>query len=250
MILASMKRNKITHQASKGLVGALAIAGGTTAYGDIISVATPANFVVAPGTASTSANWDLNGDGIVDFIFNYRYTNTATGTGVIWQANMNPATGTQMTNSTVGYAGVFVRYTTALPGGFSIGATLANSAGGGANNFSTTATQATLGSRYRSAGVPRYYSGFASGPGGTHNAVAPGTPAFVGFRFNSGGQTFYGWLQLSVGAGSINFINAAYQNTAGTAIAAGAIPEPSSLAMLALGAAGIAGLMVNKRRRA
>lgn len=249
MILKSMKRTKITNKASKGLAGALAIAGGTTAYGDIISVATPADFNVAPGTASVSVNWDVNGDSVVDFIFNYRYNNTATGSGVIWQANMNPFTGSAATNGTVGYQGAFIRYVTALPGGFSVGATLANSAGGGANNFST-ATQATLGSRYLSAGVPSYYSGFASGPGGTHNAVAPGTPAFVGFRFVSGGQTLYGWIQLSVGAGSIDFISAAYQSTPGTAIAAGAIPEPSSLAMLALGAAGIAGLMVSKRRRA
>ena len=246
-----MKQPRSLKTASGGLVGALAIAGGTSAYGSQVIVATPADFTVTPGTATVSANWDVNGDAISDFTFNYRYNNTATGSGVIWQANMNPFVGTGATNGTVGYQGVFIRYTTALPGGFSIGATLANSGGGGANDWSTAA-QAVLGSRYLSGGVPTYYSGFAaaaSGGGAAHNAVAPGTPAFVGFRFNIGAQTFYGWIQLSVGPGSIDFISAAYENIAGTAIPAGAIPEPSSLAMLALGAAGIAGVAINKRRR-
>lgn len=243
-----MKREKINNKATKGLAGALLLAGGTTAYGDIITIATPADFNIAPGTATTSVNWDLDGNGSVDFIFNYRFPNTATGSGVIWQANMNPFTGLAATNGTVGYQGAFIRYTTALPSGFSIGGTLANSAGGGANNWST-ATQAVLGSRYRSGGIPSYYSGFASGPGGTHNAVAPGTPAFVGFRFTLNGQTHYGWIQLSVGPGSIDFISAAYENTPGAAIAAGAIPEPSSLAMLALGAVGVTGLTIARRRR-
>ena len=95
-----------------------------------------------------------------------------------------------------------------------------------------------------------YYSGFAAGAGGAaHNAVTAGTPAFVGFRFNVGADTFYGWVQLSVGPGSIDFISAAYNASPGTSIAAGAIPEPSSLALLALGATGIAGLVLNKRRR-
>jgi len=245
-----MKREKITNKATKGLAGALLLAGGTTAYGDVISIATPADFNVAPGTAATNANWDLDGNGTVDFIFNYRFPNTAAGNGVVWQANMNPFTGLGATNGTVGYQGVFIRYTSPLSPGFSIGATLANSAGGGANTWSTAA-QAVLGSRYLSGGVPTYYSGFASGPGGPsgHNAVAPGTPAFVGFRFTLNGATHFGWLQLSVGPGSIDFISAAYENTPGAAIAAGAIPEPSSLAMLAMGAVGVAGLTVARRRR-
>ena len=148
---------------------------------------------------------------------------------------MNPFAGSAATNGTVGYQGAFIRYATALPAGFSIGATLANSAGGGANTWST-ATQVTLGSRYLSGGVPTYYAGFAAGAGGAaHNAVTPGTSAFVGFRFNSGGNTLYGWVRLSVGPGSIDFVSAAYNTIPGAPITAGAIPEPSSLAHAGFG---------------
>ena len=113
-----MKRTKIAKHASKGLVGALAIAGGTTAYGDIIVVATPADFTVAPGTASVSVNWDVNGDSVVDFVFNYRYPNSATGPAVIWQANINPFTGSAATNGTVGYQGCAYFTEVTLENGF------------------------------------------------------------------------------------------------------------------------------------
>ena len=221
-------------KATTGLAGAVAIAGGTSAYASIVVVATPADFVVTPGTATVSVNWDVNGDGINDFTFNYRYPNTASpGPGVIWQANMNPFTGSQAANGVIGYTGPFVRYGSALASGFSIGT-------GGA--FSTV-TQVTLGSRYLSGGVPTYYGGFA-------NSVPPGTQAYAGFRFNdSGGQVHYGWILLSVRAGSIDFVSAAFESTTGTAILAGAVPEPGTMAALALGAVGFVGAVVRRRRQ-
>ena len=42
------------------------IAGGTSAYGQVVAL-TPADFVVAPGTANTSVNWDVNSDGTMRF---------------------------------------------------------------------------------------------------------------------------------------------------------------------------------------
>ncbi|MEO5720789.1 MAG: PEP-CTERM sorting domain-containing protein [Chthoniobacterales bacterium] len=235
-----MKQQKMANKAAKGLVGAIVIAGGTSAYGDIISVGIPADFVVAPGTAVTGpVNWDVNSDGIADFNFTYRYNNTATGSGVIWQANINsPAVAT---NGVISYAGPFVRYAFALSMGTNIGP-------GGAF-FAGPSPQVTLGSRYRSGGVPSYYGGFAAGPN-ANGAVAPGTTAYVGFRFNAADGTHYGWIQLSVGPGSIDFVSAAYQSTPNTAIAAGAIPEPGTLGLLALGAVGILGAAVKRRRSA
>ena len=53
----------------KGLAGAIAIASGTSAYGTIITVSTPADLTNSPGGANTTVNWDVNGDAINDFTF-------------------------------------------------------------------------------------------------------------------------------------------------------------------------------------
>lgn len=236
-----MNLNTRSLRAPTGFAGALALAAASSAYGNIVVVSTPADFNVAAGTVSVGpVLWDVNGDGTNDFQFTYRYNNTATGSGVIWQAQMNPFTGSGATNGILGYQGAFVRYAEAFSVGTSFG--LTPPANTPAVSFSTGAT-VILGSRYLSADVPSYYGGFATGP------TAPGTQAFVGFRFLAGGQTLYGWARLSIGPGSIDFISAAYENTPGTSIAAGAIPEPSTLAFLALGAVGALGA-ISRRRRA
>lgn len=81
-----------------------------------------------------------------------------------------------------------------------------------------------------------------------------GGTGYYGFKFTSnnpegtvGTTTMYGWAQISFttgGPGSV--VSFAYENT-GAAIAAGAVPEPSSLSMLALGALGLTQM---RRRRA
>ncbi len=226
---------------STGFAGAIALAAASTAYGTVVQVAIPLDFNVAAGTATAPpVNWDVNGDGINDFTFTYRFPNTATGSGVIWQANMNPFTGSSATNGVLGYQGAFVRYAEAFTLGTSFGPTPPTNTP--VVSFST-ATQVTLGSRYLSGSVPSFYGGFATGP------TPPGTQAYVGFRFSIGGQTNFGWLLLSVNAGSIDFVSAAYETTPNTAIVAGAVPEPSTLAFLSLGAVGVLGA-ISRRRRA
>lgn len=231
---------------STGLAGAIAIAGGTSAYGAIVNVAVPADLTNTAGSpTNTTVNWDVNSDGLFDFTFQNRYPNTAAGNyGVVWQLNMNPATtALATTNGVVSYSGTFVRYASALRAGTTIGT-------GGP--FST-ATQVTLGSRYSYGPSGAYnYGGFASGPNAATGAVAPGTQAFAGFRFNAADGTHFGWIQLSVNAGIIDFTNAAYQTTVGASIAAGAtaVPEPSTMATLAIGAVGVLGTVAKRRRRA
>ena len=219
----------------KGLAGAIAIASGTSAYGNIVVVSTPADLTNTPGGANTSVNWDVNGDAINDFNFSNRYPNTALGNyGVVWQLNMN---GLAATNGTLGYMGPFIRYAFALQPGATIDGTGDFNLGG----------QACLGSKYSYGSFGQYYyGGFAAG--GPNGSVPPGTFAYAGFRFDAADGTHFGWIRLSVSAGLLDFDSAAYETTPGMAIAAGAVPEPGTMSLLALGAAGVIGAVIKRRR--
>lgn len=76
--------------------------------------------------------------------------------------------------------------------------------------------------------------------------IPSGTTAFLGFRFTSnnpaGTVALYGWAQFAVVDGSPGtLIDFAYESSGGP-IAAGAVPEPSGLVLLAMGSMGLAHL--------
>jgi len=68
-----------------------------------------------------------------------------------------------------------------------------------------------------------------------------GNPQYVGVQFQttSGGPTYYGWIGVDITNATDltgRIAGFAYDNTPGTPIAAGAVPEPVGLALLAMGA--------------
>lgn len=76
--------------------------------------------------------------------------------------------------------------------------------------------------------------------------LAPGQTGIMGITFIDAGNTYHGWVRMTRGNGGPGtLVDYAYNDTPNTAILAGAVPEPGSLTMLALGAVGL----TNWRRR-
>ena len=85
-----------------------------------------------------------------------------------------------------------------------------------------------------------------------NNGVITG---YLAMELSIAGQPHYGWAHLTYFYDNDELTNTyvtlhgfAFENTANTAISAGAIPEPSSFLLLALGA-GAAGLMAHRRKK-
>ena len=84
-----------------------------------------------------------------------------------------------------------------------------------------------------------------------------GDTGLVGLQFDIGGQTHFGWARIRLDelmatsdpqvTSTLTVVDWAYESVPGTAIAAGSVPEPSSIALLALGSVGLATLR-NRRK--
>lgn len=63
------------------------------------------------------------------------------------------------------------------------------------------------------------------------------TNAFIGLQFQFAGATHYGWMEIynypNIAAGQV--LGWAYESSPNTPIEAGAVPEPSTWALLAIG---------------
>jgi hypothetical protein len=69
-----------------------------------------------------------------------------------------------------------------------------------------------------------------------------GLRAFAGFRFSNASGVHYGWVQVQVDETSndITVFDFAYEDRPDTAIAAGAVPEPGTMALMLMAACGLA----------
>ncbi len=211
------------------LAGALALTVGQPARAAVVSVATPADIVVATtplADPGVNVLWDVNGDGINDFNFSFRQPQV--NGDVDWQANVFPLNNNRIIGAFNATGDVFNPTALTLGTGIDSTSTFAGAA----------PVQGVLG---------EIYAGTAGGQFTTAGR-------YLGFSLQVGTNTYYGWMGLqtlrSTGGGTpgIDFVTAAYNNTAGGGVNAGQVPEPATWTLLGLGVAGAA--VARLRRRA
>ena len=217
-----------------GLAGAAALAGATQAYSAVVVVNPPANITGHdPATGSSTPTRvfiDLDGNGTNDLEIAYR--SFASGTYLIQQSFVFALTGQ---TAAAGPIGPYAQYYAYKLGS---GATIP-----GTSQFAQSAT---------------YLTQVATNVNGTEYGFWHlGDRGFLGFSFkNAGGTLDYGYLEMetdpyvsAASPGGIKFFSIAYDNS-GAPISAGAVPEPSTLAALAFGAAGLAAAAFRRRKQA
>ena len=225
----------------------MAFAGSTQAYGAIVNLTLPTNIAGhAPSTAGTTREYYNVETGVTstssasNYDLNLGYYNNSTPNEYFTGIYVNGGTG-------------LVSYYASNATNYAYGLALGKTLGTGGN-------YATFGQK---AG---YYSILALTYNGTAYAIMQqNTPYYLGFQFLAAdGLQHNGWMQVESDAyvsaanpGGFRFLGGAYNTTPnGTAaglIAVGqtaAVPEPGTLAALAMGASALVGVGLKRRRAA
>lgn len=211
-------RTKLSLAAGPGAMAA-AMAVMPTGAGAAIIAST--GLPLSPPASSGANNWDVDGDGTPDF----KLQNSST------EAYFDDLNGGRLVvPGAVGAGGI-----AQLASGFTVGATLATG--------------------YKFHAAAQSSNAITSSGAVVAAGWSIGDTDFFGFKFTNASGTHYGWGELNItgsptGAG-YSILRAFYEDQADTAIQVGATasaPAPSSLALLALGAAGAP--LLRRRRRA
>jgi PEP-CTERM motif len=213
-----------------GAVAAAATAAGTHSARAAI-IYTPGPF---PLTVGNAVDVDFDNNGNEEFSIGHeREGNNANADRVLLKdLDQNGATG----NAYVNNVGAFTAFPAALPAGATIGP--AQSYG---NGFSGNTANELVDEDFDNNGNFESYTGNFTPDNIT------GNPQYIGVKFllNDAGNIHYGWIGVDINNAADltgNITGFAYESADNTPITAAAgVPEPSSaLAILALGAAGVA----------
>jgi hypothetical protein len=230
--LSPSTSSRVASYSSSAALGALSLASSNAA----IIYVNGGNKVLsdpAPNNADYSVfPYDLNADGVSDLRFAVRSTSLGTA---------NPSFAGVYAPDVAGSAiGVVGQYLSGYPyaGRLSAGTVIDRSIG-----FIVLA---------QVAGNP---ASMAFGPGYPNSqwAFAGSNSGYLGVRFRIDTAEHFAWMRLTVAPQAsanpraITVHEWAYENVPGVGIAAGAIPEPSALGLLALGSVGLA---ARRRRKA
>jgi PEP-CTERM motif len=226
-------KNSLERKLAAYAAGATAAAiGAVSAHGAI--VATSAN--IPFNVASTNANVDFNNDGIVDYAIVHGGSGGASSTSDYCDLKQGATANLGATNRFV-IDSTSNNRIMALAAGTEIGTSslLDNNLSGQSNTGESSV------SLYDERKTSRY----GAGPTGNfHPDDLSGNPEYVGVRFKIGGAgtDYYGWIAVDFTnhddvTGAVTGF--AYEDTGASILAGatGAVPEPSGLAGLALGAA-------------
>ena len=196
------------------------------------------------GTAGALSAGDTADAGIVYFdVAPDRTINQATNPHLVSFGNIDLTLGTFQLNSNSGNNFELAYYSNAL---YVIGGSIdfgQSSPGNAAKLTAGTAISGTLLSSWNNA-----YVDFSRSSGTVGN-WAGNNNAYAALRIDAGSGNFhYGWANIitSTSAKTATITGFAFESTANTAIQAGAIPEPSTHALLLL--TGMAGYFASRRR--